>query len=348
MNARLERFLREHRVPAVGAAILDIDRPPDTAIVAAVAGHVRRGDDAPVELGDAWHIGSCAKALTAALYARLVERGNAEWSVPLPELLGDLAATAHPGWSRITIDDLITCRSGMPANPTRRAMHAGYADPRPGHEQRTTAAAAALAAAPHTPGRFLYSNLGYAIAGAAIDRLTDRPFEDALVEELLEPLGVTTAGFGPPPRISGHRPRLQMGSLLLGRGSPLDPSDRRGDNPVLITPAGRLHLSLPDWARSQRLFLDGAGLLGPSSLQRLLELPADGAGMAMGWADAARVAGCALGMQGSNTAWSASALMTENRRRIVHVVANDGRTRTLLATLELAATLTGPPHEQGG
>jgi D-alanyl-D-alanine carboxypeptidase len=222
-------------------------------------------------------------------------------------------------------------------------MKAGYTDPRPGTEQRNAAADDALAAPPNDPGHFRYSNLGYTIAGAAIDRVTGRPFEAALFDDLLEPLGVTTAGFGPPPHICGHRPRVQLLGLLLWKGSPQDPRDIRSDNPALITPAGRLHLSMHDWARAQRLFLDGAGLLSPSSLslQHLLELPADGRGMAMGWADMymSQTAGFDLGMQGSNAAWSATALMTGDRRRIVHVVANDGRTRTLQTTATLAAAL---------
>jgi CubicO group peptidase (beta-lactamase class C family) len=343
MKAQLDRFRRRYGVAAVGAAIVDLDHPPDTTIVADVVGHVRRGDHEPVHVADAWHIGSCAKALTAALYARLVEQGRAEWSVPLPELFDDLGGSSHAGWSTVTIDDLFTCRGGVPPNPTPREMHAAYTDSRASIDQRTSAAAAVFARPPTNPGQFLYSNLGYTIAGAAIDRITGRPFETILFDELLEPLGVTTAGFGPPPRVWGHRARAGVRGLLVGRGPAQDPGDVHSDNPALITPAGRLHLALADWARVQRLFLDGAGLLGPSSLDHLVELPADGRGMAMGWADASRVAGFALGMQGSNTAWSASALMSDDRRRIVHVVANDGRTRVLQATARLAAAVTTSP-----
>ncbi len=342
MRELLEQFLVRYRVPAVGAAIIDLDRPPDSAIVGEVAGCLRRGDDEPVELNDAWHIGSCAKSLTSALYGRLVEQGHAEWSAPLPSLFTDLAASMHPDWSAVTIDDLLTCRGGVRANPTRAEMKAAYTDDRPTIDQRSSAAAQALATPPRHAGRFRYSNLGYTIAGAAIDRLTAQPYEEVLLNVLLEPLGVTTAGFGPPPRIHGHRPRVQVGTKTLGRGSSQDPGDVRSDNPALITPAGRLHLSLLDWARTQRLFLDGAGLLNQASLARLLQLPRDGRGMAMGWGDAARIPGFALGMQGSNTAWSASALMTSNRQRIVLVVANDGRIRVLQATARLAATITTP------
>lgn len=345
MRTRLRDFVRRTGVPAAGIAIVDLDehaaldQHDGPAAVLEVAGSARRGCNEPVGTDDAWHIGSCAKSLTAALYGRLVENGVATWSAPLPDLFGDLTADVHPGWADVTIDDLLTCRGGVAANPPRDAMLAGYADSRPPAEQRTTVTRDALATAPRRPGRFRYSNLGYTIAGAVIDRVAGRPFENALVDELLAPLGVTTSGFGPPPKILGHRPRLQVGAICLGRGTAQEADGVRSDNPALITPAGRLHLSLPDWARAQRLFLDGAGLLERDTLERLLDLPADGRGMSMGWADASRIAGVGLGMQGSNTSWAATAMMTPDRRRAALVVANDGRTSVLRASARLAAEL---------
>lgn len=337
MKDRLAAFRDRHRLAAVGAAVLEADRRIDGEVV----GVTRRGGADSASISDAWHIGSCAKSLTAALYARLVEKGRAEWGARITDLFPDLAESVHPGWSVATIDELLTCRSGLPSNPTRAAMSAAYGDQRPAVEQRTAVARAALTDPPRGHGRFRYSNLGYVLAGAAIDRLTGRPFESLLRSEILDPLGVTTAGFGPPPRLWGHRPRVQIGNLCLGRGDPAGPADIRSDNPPLLTPAGRLHLSLPDWACVQRLFLDGAGLLSPASLDHLLRPPSDGRGMAMGWAASRGFPGIALGMQGSNTAWAATALMSDDRGRMAMVITNDGRTSMLRSTALLAADLIG-------
>lgn len=337
MSERLEAFRRRHGVAAIGATTIAASSPTIESID--VVGVVRRGaDDAVVET-DAWHIGSCAKALTAALYARLVEQGRAEWGARLIELLPDLAESIDRRWSEVTIDELFTCRSGLPANPDRTAMHAAYNDPDPAADQRSRAARTALAEPPDGRGRFRYSNLGYVIAGAAIDRITGSTYETALRTEILDPLGVTTADFGPPPRLWGHRPRLQIANLCIGRGKPVAPDNLRSDNPPLLSPAGRLHLSLPDWARVQRLFLDGAGLLSSASLHHILSTPADGRGMAMGWAAPEGLAGVALGMQGSNTAWAATAMIDTDRNRMTLVTTNDGRTSMLRATALLAAEL---------
>jgi D-alanyl-D-alanine carboxypeptidase len=334
MKDRLDRVRMKTGVAALGAATVD----RAGGIEVAVTGSTSRDTPEPVQEDDSWHIGSCGKSLTAALYARLVEQGQAEWGLPLPALFPDLAGI-HPGWSSATVDDLFTCRSGLPGNLDRAAMVAAYRDPRLPTEQRSTAALSALANAPGKVGRFLYSNLGYVIAGAAMDRLGGRSFESLLESELLQPLGATSGGFGVPPRICGHRPRLQLGSLCLGQGRSASPDDIHSDNPPLYTPAGRLHLTLGDWARVQRLFLEGTGFLAPGSVQRLLRMPGDGRGMAMGWAPVQGVVGVGLGMQGSNTLWAASAMMSDDRSRVAMVIANDGRSRTLSMTAHLAVEL---------
>ena len=96
-------------------------------------------------------------------------------------------------------------------------MVALWNDRTPPAKQRTLSTRSVLAVAPNRPGRFRYSNLAYVVVGAAIDRIADMPYEEALRVHVLEPLGITSAGFGPPPEVCGHRPRLQLGPLLIGR-----------------------------------------------------------------------------------------------------------------------------------
>jgi len=112
---------------------------------------VRGGDD-PVTSGDRWHIGSCCKSMTAVLYARLVERGDAAWGAPLSDLFPDLGDAIDPGWTGVTIDDVFVAQGGLPANLSRSAMKEAYRDTRPVADQRTQAAAAAASAPRLTSG----------------------------------------------------------------------------------------------------------------------------------------------------------------------------------------------------
>ena len=305
---------------------------------------VRGGDD-PVTSGDRWHIGSCCKSMTAVLYARLVERGDAAWGAPLSDLFPDLGDAIDPGWTGVTIDDVFVAQGGLPANLSRSAMKEAYRDTRPVADQRTQAAAAALARPPRRPGRFLYSNLGYVVIGAAIERITGEPFESALATHVLEPLGIVSGGFGPPPDLWGHAGRLlalgPLGLFDLGRGAPADPERAESDNPALLSPAGRLHLTLEDWARFQRVFLaEGTGFLTPETVARLLT-PGAGSGQrqAYGWAPAHALDGVSFGQQGSNASWVATALLDERRERSAMVVCNEGSARLLKHTPGLAARL---------
>lgn len=344
-DTRFRRYLTEfqsaHSAPAIGAGIVARDGRVELDVI----GERVRGGGDPVALSDRWHLGSCGKSITAALYARLVERGDAEWGARLTDLLPDLAGELDQGWSAITIDDLFVSQAGLPANLTRSEMLAAFGDARPPREQRTETAARALARAPRHPGRFLYSNLGYIVIGAAIERITDLAYESALATHVLEPLGITSGGFGPPPEVWGHGGRIlalgPLGMVDLGRGKPADPNRVGSDNPPVMSPAGRLHLTLEDWARFHRVFLtEGDGFLSPGSVERLLT-PAPGRGQrqAMGWAPVRGAAGASFGQQGSNTYWVATAVIDAARERTAMVVCNEGRATLLRRTPKLALQL---------
>ncbi|MDY7106427.1 MAG: serine hydrolase domain-containing protein [Actinomycetota bacterium] len=314
MSTRPAASLRDHLVelrdrtgvPAAGAAIVG----PDGLEELDVLGVRRRHGNEPATAADAWHIGSCGKSLTALLWARLVDAGRARWGAPLTELFEDLTAPVAQGWAGVTIDDVLVHRSGLPANPTRADLQRAYRDTAPLAERRTAAATRMLAAPPRHAGRFRYSNVGYVVAGAAVERITGTAFEDALRAHVLGPLGVSSAGFGPPPDLWGHGGRMvalgPLGIVDVGRGGgPADPADPTSDNPPVLSPAGRLHLTLADWARVQQVFLGtapGGPCITPASLEHLLT-PVRGRGpnQAMGWAPARGLGDATLGQQGSNT-----------------------------------------------
>ncbi|MBJ7457050.1 MAG: beta-lactamase family protein, partial [Thermoleophilia bacterium] len=197
------------------------------------------------------------------------------------------------------------------------------------------------------PGRFLYSNLGYVLAGAVIERITGTAWEEAVLRLLLAPLGVRSAGFGAPAGDQpwGHAPR----ALGVGRGPAVDPGAagpraRPADNPPLLGPAGTLHLTLADWARFVAQFLDGGAThLSPESIDRILKVPPGGGpAQGMGWAYPARrsgLEGVGFAQQGCNRMWVAIAVVSPGRDRAALVTANDGRTRMLRATATLGAEL---------
>ena len=105
--------------------------------------------------------------------------------------------------------------------------------------------------------------------------------------------------------------------------------------------AGRLHLTVEDWAAFCRIFLtEGGDLLHPGTIERLLaQPPGRGTRMSMGWVKPPYLRGASYSMQGSNTMWASAALLDQKRERAALMVGNDGRRRVLNQTLRLATDL---------
>lgn len=301
----------------------------------------RRGSQDAALTSDRWHIGSCTKTFTAVLWACLVEQGRAEWDMLLPAALADLGSDIHGDWASQTVDSVLLFRAGVSADLNPHQMNQAWDDPRPLDAQRTDAAKRALRAPPDQPGEFRYSNLSYIVVGAAIDRLAGATFEQALDTRVLAPLGIESAGFGPPGAVWGHPARFRLGSIGLLAGPPADPGDPFSDNPAVLSAAGTMHITMADWARFVRVFLHGgSNLLSEATVDRLLRMTdGDKYGMAMGWRGIGSLPGVRYAMQGSNTMWSATALVDDQRRRAVLLACNDGRNRVLDGSARLAASL---------
>ncbi len=333
----LAEFRQRNGVPAVGALIVDADGEA----ISHVVGVRRRRSSDEVLPSDKWHIGSCTKSLTAALWARLFELGYAEWGTPLPEIFADLRV-GDARWAGVTIRQVLQCRAGLPPNLRRGHFKASWEDTRPLPEQRSDVVERSLQRRPVGFHKFKYSNLSYIVAGAAIDRVAQTSFEDALQRYVLQPLGIASAGFGAPEAICGHRSRVTVRGMGAFRGPPRTPDDLKSDNPPVYSSAGCLHLSLTDWGALMRIFLsgNGTGLLHEDSLVTLFRNPASsGQCMGMGWMQPIPIMGVPYFMQGSNTLWSATAMVALDRSKCALIVCNDGRTRVLHRSVQLAGFL---------
>ena len=333
----LSGFRRQHGVAAIGASIVD----SGGEIISQVVGVRRRDSTEKVSLSDSWHIGSCTKSITAALWARLVDLGFANWDIPLHEIFEDLDSV-NSGWTGVTIRDALQCRAGFSPNVERVIFKSLWEDTRPLTVQRSDVVEQALQHAPISFGKFVYSNLSYIVVGAAIDRVAKMSFEHALARHVFQTFDVRTAGFGAPEEICGHRSWVNLFGRRSIRGRPASPDDLTNDNPRVYSSAGTLHLSLDDWSTLITMFLaDNDGrLLERNSLETILRTPIQpGYGMAMGWIQSPRSLGVSYHMQGSNTLWSATSMLSLDRKRSVLVVCNDGRSKVLNRCVPLALQL---------
>jgi D-alanyl-D-alanine carboxypeptidase len=317
------RMRNKHGVPGLGAMIVT----PDGFDLFEVAGVRQVGGAAAVTKQDLWHLGSNGKAMTAALYARLVEAGKAKWGATLSELFA--GQKIDPAWTSVTIEELFNHTAGI-ADGTLIGpvwLLSAQTDTRPVPEQRKEAAQTVLSQKPGGKrGQFAYANANYILAGAAMEKLMGASWEDLMRTHVFGPLAMASAGFGAPkgPNApSGHR------ATWLGFGGlQAIPPEDFADNPPALGPAGTMHMNLEDYAKFLRVFFAGyaGGFLSADSIARLTK-PADGAdrSYALGWITQKSLPfakGAWLAHEGSNTMWHAFTAVSVARQRAVVAVCN--------------------------
>lgn len=326
----------KHGLPAMAGAIVT----GDGRVAVGVTGVRKAGNGIAVTVDDQWHLGSDTKAMTAVVIARLVEQGRLSWDTKLADVFPELAPRFDPGYADVTVRMLLNHRAGLPRDLNWRAFGALGDLP----EQRRLVVASAFAVRPayELNSAVHYSNLGYVIAGAVIERVIGMTWEDAVRARVFEPLKMTAAGFG--------------GTGTLGKidqpwphGPAATPADRNGpgvDNPAVMAPAGCVHCSMADWSRFVLDQLRGArgemALLKPGTYGTLQTPPA-GCDYAMGWGIVQRGwgGGTVLNHNGCNTLNFAVAWIAPRRDFAVLVCVNQGDAVAAKAADEAASELIG-------
>ena len=240
----LNELIAQDVSPGLIAAIVDSD-----GVRAIAAEGVRKaGAAAVMQETDAIHIGSNTKAMTSVMLATLVADGTfaAGWETTVADVFPELLGQIHVDHHGVTLRELVSMTSGIKEGAD---WHAHWTPSIV--DQRYAILRDELAAPPAGPaGEFLYSNLGYMVAGAMAERRTGKSWETLMRERLFHPLGMSSAGFGPPATTGqvdqpwGHQPDPDTGSWVPGQL----------DDPA-AGPAGMVHLSIVDWARFIALWL---------------------------------------------------------------------------------------------
>lgn len=293
----VEGIRAQHKLPALAVVVVKDGKICDRAAV----GVRKQGHPTLVTTKDQFHIGSCTKSMTASVAATLIEEGKLRWDTTIADVFPELKGKMDKQYETVTVEQLLTQRGGVPGKPPWLAwLKATAAEGSPTH-QRYEFIQAVLrkppAAAPGT--KFIYSNQGYAIAGAMLEKLTGTPWETVMTNRLFKPLHMDSAGFGPPGTI-GKVDQPWGHSRFLGMITP-----SQSDNPAAIGPAGIVHCTLDDLARYAIFHLHGereGGLLKKETMRKLHTSAGDD--YACGWVCAQNAKlGRVMWHNGSNTMW---------------------------------------------
>lgn len=303
LSSELASIITKHITPALGAAAFD----SQGVRAIGVAGVRRMGHASPVTLGDRWHIGSCGKAITATLAAKLVREGVIGYDSTLGAILarpgpdGSKPIDVPERWKERTLGNLLACAAGVPSDVEPSLwneiwrIHGDGVTPA---EQRRVLAEGTLRAGPASSlekPAFAYSNASLMLSGVMLEHATQQTFEALVQQHLNGALGLSTIGFGAPASGPGlnvaqerSEPSQPWGHSRMG--VPVPPWDVASDNPPAMAPAGTMHLTLADWAAFGRLHLAASrgesvspSWLPADAIVALHETIAPGADYARGW-----------------------------------------------------------------
>lgn len=202
-----------------------------------------------------FRLASVSKQFTAVAVMILSERGQLDLDAPVKAYLADAPAA----WEGVTIRSLLNHTSGVP-DFTRFDDYEAL-------KTRPTTTEALIGRLRDRPldfasgETFAYSNSGYIILTAVIEKVTGRPYAAFVSETLFRPLGMNDSGY------DSHA------AVLPGRASGYTPTDQgvvNADYVDMSVPqgAGGLYSTTRDLLKwEQALF--GGQLLQPSSLAEL-------------------------------------------------------------------------------
>ncbi len=336
----LQQNLKKHNLPAIAGAIID-----DNEILALDAVGLRQlGGHVEVTPQDHFHLGSCTKAMTATLAAKLVEYGRVEWQTTLQDVFPQ--QTVHTELGPITLDQLLVNRSGLLGKLTDKPFWPQMWDI-VNPEWGRAALFRNIMNIPlqSNPGtEYLYSNTGYALAGHMLETIMEQPWEVLMKTHLFDPLGMSSCGFGPP-AFPGHLGAPWGHREVQGLAEPVFP-DRFGDNPGAIGPAGTVHCSMGDWSKFIMAHLNGAqnktsGYLS-TSLFKKLHTPWPGKpSYAMGWGvtELNEQKMRLLSHAGSNSFFYANVMILPEMNFAVLTAMNQGGSRATRAAEEVLSQL---------
>ncbi|MCY3745236.1 MAG: serine hydrolase [Acidobacteria bacterium] len=172
--------------------------------------------ETPARADHLYRIGSITKPVTAMAMLRLVHLEKARFGDPVTEFVPELAEVENPySWTPgPSIFQLATMTAGLAREPRNLPRYLVGA---PQDWLDTAFRALDEVSFEYEPGtRYQYSNIGYAMLGAAVERAAGEPFMDHARDNLLAPLGMDSSTFFPVPELED---RIAEGVTVEDDGS---------------------------------------------------------------------------------------------------------------------------------
>ncbi len=243
----LDSTVEHHHLPGIAMAVVDNGQ----VVFTGTRGERRAGSGEPIDADTLFKIASNSKAMTAAVLARLVDRGLLAWDDPVTKFLPQFRM--HDPWvtEHMQVRDLLIHNSGLGLGAGDLMLW-----PEPNTFTRNDIIAGLEHLKPVTSFRsgYAYDNLMYVVAGEVAAAAGGKPYDQLLREEVFIPLGMTRcqAGAWSVAKVGNvaqpHAPR-EGGNVVVNADSDIAPD-------LTSMAAGGIRCSLRDMTRWMQVLLD--------------------------------------------------------------------------------------------
>lgn len=215
---------------------IDIDKTPGLAVAALYGsevgfknwGYANIKEKTPMTEDTPVHIGSCSKAFTALSVLLLQEEGKLSIEDSISDYIPWWHVTYNGQDADIKIWQLLNHCSGIP----NAATMAKYPLGTDANEEEVSRIAENLELVSAPGEKYEYCNLGYCILAYLTETVSGMPFDEYVVKEIMQPIGMTHSGY--------DLPIAQGYEYFLGRPRAYDdvnPKGTEGEGLVVTTPS---------------------------------------------------------------------------------------------------------------
>ncbi|MFI6290607.1 serine hydrolase domain-containing protein [Nonomuraea sp. NPDC050790] len=235
MGQRLAELIAKYEVPGAALAYFH-----DGELHEYAAGVLHRGTGVETTTDSLFQIGSVTKVWTATLLMQLAERGLLTLDTPVAELLPEFRVADPEVSATVTVRHLLSHTSGIDGD---LFLDTGRGDD---CVEKYVAACADLPQNHPLGATQSYCNSGFIVAGRIVEKLTGKTWDEALREQIFEPLGLTHAVTLPEEAL---RFRAALGHMDGGEPAPVwglmrscGPAGLISARPADVVAFGRAHL----------------------------------------------------------------------------------------------------------
>jgi CubicO group peptidase (beta-lactamase class C family) len=245
IDAYLADYARSTPVPGFSAVVVADGR----IAFAKGYGVERLGAAKPMSAASSSAVGSLTKSFTALAVMQLVEQGKVDLDAPVVAYLPWFRTMDVAESAAITVRMLLANSSGLPSDTTGAWLDTLADDP--GALERGVRALAGASLQRRGGAAFEYSNMGFNVAGAIVERVSGLPYAEYLQRFIFDPLGMS--------RSTTSLARFDALGVLHGHFAGIDRATPAGPSfvPGMLAAGSELRCSAEDLGRYLGALLNG-------------------------------------------------------------------------------------------